>query len=220
MCLSHCQWDNIHCRVSVNLHKAVGMEEIATGGIYKLLSKRSSAPCLQIDICDWYQLKPISRDTPWGGVSFKLLCKNLQWVEASEQSRLCKCLDMFLRMGKSIRDHLLSSAILRLSSLLHVLFQMAERLIIFFPCQRSVGWYSLKHTETFDLCQSPSFQSFSQAYFNLGYMHQLGRGVERDTALAKRNYDRAVEVQSEAIMPVKIALFFLDLQNWWVSQIL
>ena len=53
-----------------------------------------------------------------------------------------------------------------------------------------------------------------QAFFNLGYMHQMGIGVPYDAALAKRNYDRAVSVHSEAILPVKLALIALYTQTW------
>ena len=42
----------------------------------------------------------------------------------------------------------------------------------------------------------------------------MGLGVAPDSALAKRNYDKAAEMQDTANVPVKIAIFFLSLQNW------
>ena len=45
-------------------------------------------------------------------------------------------------------------------------------------------------------------------------MHQMGVGVAFDAALAKRNYDKAVEMQNIASVPVKIALLSLRIQKW------
>ena len=50
-----------------------------------------------------------------------------------------------------------------------------------------------------------------QAFFNLGWMHQHGMGLERDKFLAKRYYDQAIEVNPvEASLPATLALFYLQ----------
>ena len=53
-----------------------------------------------------------------------------------------------------------------------------------------------------------------QACFNLGYMHEYGAGVAADLALAKRNYDKALEYLPSATVPVQTALFSLWLHSW------
>uniref|UniRef100_A0AC35U1L7 Protein sel-1-like protein 1 n=1 Tax=Rhabditophanes sp. KR3021 TaxID=114890 RepID=A0AC35U1L7_9BILA len=45
----------------------------------------------------------------------------------------------------------------------------------------------------------------SGARFNLGYMHEHGIGLPKDLHLAKRYYDSALEVNSDAILPVTLA---------------
>ncbi|KAI3384106.1 hypothetical protein SNEBB_009399 [Seison nebaliae] len=57
-----------------------------------------------------------------------------------------------------------------------------------------------------------SEKSFSaQALFNLGYMHLKGIGLAPDIHLAKRFYDRAAEVSSDAYVPVSLALLKLQI---------
>eukprot|EP01132_Coremiostelium_polycephalum_P006109 gene6109-7612_t len=46
----------------------------------------------------------------------------------------------------------------------------------------------------------------SQALFNLGYMHQFGKGKTQDLFLAKRYYDAALQKQANAYIPVYLAL--------------
>ena len=47
----------------------------------------------------------------------------------------------------------------------------------------------------------------SQAFFNLGWMHQHGVGLEKDKFLAKRYFDQAIEANPmEATLPSSIAL--------------
>mmetsp|Transcript_14536 Transcript_14536/g.43932 ORF Transcript_14536/g.43932 Transcript_14536/m.43932 type:complete len:758 (-) Transcript_14536:985-3258(-) len=48
-----------------------------------------------------------------------------------------------------------------------------------------------------------------QAYFNLGYMHQYGAGMQQDLHLAKRFYDKAAAAQPAAWLPVRAALLGL-----------
>jgi len=48
--------------------------------------------------------------------------------------------------------------------------------------------------------------------FNLGYMHEQGLGMKKDWHLAKRLYDLAAETNSDAKVPVAIALFKLQMQ--------
>lgn len=45
-----------------------------------------------------------------------------------------------------------------------------------------------------------------QALFNLGYMHEHGEGLPLDLHLAKRRYDEALGIDSDAALPVKLAL--------------
>eukprot|EP00246_Nothoceros_aenigmaticus_P013956 TRINITY_DN5091_c0_g1_i1.p1 TRINITY_DN5091_c0_g1~~TRINITY_DN5091_c0_g1_i1.p1 ORF type:complete len:694 (+),score=139.60 TRINITY_DN5091_c0_g1_i1:189-2270(+) len=53
----------------------------------------------------------------------------------------------------------------------------------------------------------------AQAMFNLGYMHEHGLGLPLDFYLAKRYYDQALEADSQAALPVTIALTGL-----WLRQ--
>ena len=61
----------------------------------------------------------------------------------------------------------------------------------------------------------------ARAAFNLGYMYERGIGLEQDYPLAKRYYDRAKELSTEAYLPATLALAHLAakvawqaLQNW------
>jgi len=54
-------------------------------------------------------------------------------------------------------------------------------------------------------------RSIMQAHFNLGFMHEFGAGVTADMALAKRNYDKAMELMPSAYAPVQAALVSLSL---------
>lgn len=51
----------------------------------------------------------------------------------------------------------------------------------------------------------------AQAMFNLGYMHEQGLGMKKDWHLAKRLYDLAAETNSDAKVPVALALFKLQM---------
>jgi len=53
-----------------------------------------------------------------------------------------------------------------------------------------------------------------QAFFNLGWMHQNGVGLEKDNPLAKRYYDHALEVTSEAYLPCSLALLSLATEDY------
>ncbi|RMD40171.1 hypothetical protein DV735_g4951, partial [Chaetothyriales sp. CBS 134920] len=56
----------------------------------------------------------------------------------------------------------------------------------------------------------------AQAFWNLGWMHENGIGsVTQDFYMAKRYYDLAYEMNKEAYLPVKLALFKLRLRSWW-----
>ncbi|PNS17309.1 Protein sel-1 1 [Sphaceloma murrayae] len=58
-------------------------------------------------------------------------------------------------------------------------------------------------------------QRSAQAMWNLGWMHELGLGVEKDFHLAKRYYDLALETNKEAYLPVKLSLLVLRVRSWW-----
>ncbi|TPX45628.1 hypothetical protein SeMB42_g01683 [Synchytrium endobioticum] len=58
----------------------------------------------------------------------------------------------------------------------------------------------------------------AMAMWNLGWMHEFGIGVERDYHLAKRFYDRALQTNPEAYLPVNICLFRLY-AKWWFYTI-
>lgn len=51
--------------------------------------------------------------------------------------------------------------------------------------------------------------------WNLGWMYENGKGVPRDFHLAKRHYDLALETNSEAYMPVTLALMKLYVKSLW-----
>lgn len=56
----------------------------------------------------------------------------------------------------------------------------------------------------------------AQAFWNLGWMHENGIGIEQDFHLAKRNYDLALETNPrEAYLPVVLALYKLRFRSWW-----
>ncbi|EXJ83541.1 hypothetical protein A1O1_07164 [Capronia coronata CBS 617.96] len=56
----------------------------------------------------------------------------------------------------------------------------------------------------------------AQALWNLGWMHENGIGsVAQDFHMAKRYYDLALEMNSEAYLPVTLALTKLRLRSWW-----
>ena len=55
----------------------------------------------------------------------------------------------------------------------------------------------------------------AQAYWNLGWMHENGISVSQDFFMAKRFYDLALETNSEAYLPVKLALGKLRIRSWW-----
>jgi SEL1 protein len=57
----------------------------------------------------------------------------------------------------------------------------------------------------------------AQAYWNLGWMHENGIGIDQDFHLAKRFYDQALETNKEAFLPVTLALFKLRARSFWNS---
>ncbi len=60
-----------------------------------------------------------------------------------------------------------------------------------------------------------SKQRNAQAIFNLGFMHEYGAGLPQDFHLAKRFYDKCSTVQTDAWVPVKLALWALWLHKHW-----
>ncbi|EDV53970.1 protein sel-1 homolog 1 [Drosophila erecta] len=75
------------------------------------------------------------------------------------------------------------------------------------------GWGTSTDFETAAaLYRKASDQQYNaQAMFNLGYMHEQGLGMKKDWHLAKRLYDLAAETNSDAKVPVAIALFKLQM---------
>lgn len=59
------------------------------------------------------------------------------------------------------------------------------------------------------------YQQSAQAMFNLGWMHENGVGLTQDFHLAKRYYDHALVVNSEAYLPVTLSLLKLRLRSAW-----
>jgi SEL1 protein len=56
------------------------------------------------------------------------------------------------------------------------------------------------------------------AYWNLGHLYEAGLGVpRRDFHLAKRYYDMAVEINSEAYLPVLLSLIRLHIKALWAT---
>ena len=55
----------------------------------------------------------------------------------------------------------------------------------------------------------------ARAFFNLGLLHHLGKGLPQDLHLAKRYYDLAKSTDKEAEFPVALAQRALSLQKWW-----
>ncbi|XP_068155827.1 protein sel-1 homolog 1 [Drosophila tropicalis] len=75
------------------------------------------------------------------------------------------------------------------------------------------GWGTSTDFETAaGLYRKASEQQYNaQAMFNLGYMHEQGLGMKKDWHLAKRLYDLAAETNTDAKVPVAIALFKLQI---------
>ncbi|GMN51279.1 hypothetical protein TIFTF001_020428 [Ficus carica] len=63
-------------------------------------------------------------------------------------------------------------------------------------------------------------QSNAQAMFNLGYMYEHGQGLPFDLHLAKRYYDQALEADSNAKLPVTLALMSLWIRNNYADSFL
>ncbi|XP_058079799.1 ERAD-associated E3 ubiquitin-protein ligase component HRD3A isoform X2 [Magnolia sinica] len=63
-------------------------------------------------------------------------------------------------------------------------------------------------------------QSNAQATFNLGYMHEHGQGLPFDLHLAKRYYDRALEYDPAAKLPVSLALTSLWIRKNYADSFL
>ena len=64
-----------------------------------------------------------------------------------------------------------------------------------------------------------------QAYFNLGYLYQIGDGLEKDFPLAKRYFDLAASSSVDAKIAVELALFAMRMQEraerwraWWWGE--
>jgi SEL1 protein len=67
-------------------------------------------------------------------------------------------------------------------------------------------------------CYTTAAESYhsAQALWNLGWMHENGIGsTQQDFHMAKRYYDLALEMNKEAYLPVKLALFKLRARSWW-----
>lgn len=59
------------------------------------------------------------------------------------------------------------------------------------------------------------YQQSALSYWNLGWMHENGIGVEQDFHLAKRFYDQAFSVNREAYLPVTLSLIKLRARSIW-----
>lgn len=59
----------------------------------------------------------------------------------------------------------------------------------------------------------------AQALWNLGWMHENGVAAQQDFHMAKRYYDLALETNSEAYLPVKLALIKLRARSYWNTLI-
>ena len=84
-------------------------------------------------------------------------------------------------------------------------------------------YYFLGHGTSTDMdkastCYHAAAESHhsAQALWNLGWMHENGVGpVSQDFHMAKRYYDLALDMNSEAYLPVKLALIKLRIRSWW-----
>eukprot|EP00752_Nemacystus_decipiens_P006865 g6166.t1 len=57
----------------------------------------------------------------------------------------------------------------------------------------------------------------AEALFGMGYMHQTGKGVPQDLFLAKRYFDEAATVSTDAVPVARLSLLLLRLQSRWIS---
>jgi len=65
-------------------------------------------------------------------------------------------------------------------------------------------------------CYQAAVESMSaMGMWNLGWCHENGVGVEQDFHLAKRYYDMASMANTEAYLPVTLALLKLRLRSFW-----
>jgi SEL1 protein len=58
-------------------------------------------------------------------------------------------------------------------------------------------------------------QKSAQAFWNIGWMHENGVGLDQDFHLAKRFYDKSFETNSEAYLPVTLSLVKLRIRSAW-----
>ncbi|KAK4193298.1 hypothetical protein QBC35DRAFT_372309 [Podospora australis] len=59
------------------------------------------------------------------------------------------------------------------------------------------------------------YMQSAQAMYNLGWMHENGVGLEQDYHLAKRHYDSALAINTEAYLPVTLSLLKLRARSAW-----
>lgn len=55
----------------------------------------------------------------------------------------------------------------------------------------------------------------AEAMFDLGFMHEFGLGVPKDLHLARRFYLMAKHTQPGAVVPVYLAVSWLQVHAWW-----
>jgi hypothetical protein len=62
---------------------------------------------------------------------------------------------------------------------------------------------------------SGSEQSFytSHAYFNLGLLHQFGKGIDRNTTKALVYYNTSVSYEPSAVYPYTTMKYFVEVEN-------
>ncbi|KAJ5578488.1 uncharacterized protein N7459_007452 [Penicillium hispanicum] len=79
------------------------------------------------------------------------------------------------------------------------------------------GTGALSDAEKASICYHNAAEAYhsAQAYWNLGWMHENGVAVQQDFHMAKRYYDLALEINSEAYLPVKLSLLKLRARGYW-----
>ena len=77
------------------------------------------------------------------------------------------------------------------------------------------SWHHTVLSPMLQIYAKASKQRNAQAIFNLGFMHEYGAGLPQDFHLAKRFYDKCSTVQTDAWVPVKLALWALWLHKHW-----
>lgn len=134
-----------------------------------------------------------------------------------DEQRSVLSLDRFLPSGEKSRPSLLRNAALALIYWTRSSKQANVDSLIKMGDYYLAGFGTFADPEKASACYHTAAEAYhsSQAYWNLGWMHENGISVDQDFHMAKRYYDLAYEMNDAAYLPVKLALLKLRARAWW-----